>query len=88
MMPPTEVSYNGFDCRGYTLTVQSSISDADELNAFSYVVGDSDKIDGANTASLTLGDDDAGKAAAQMVYLDGNGVTETVLTSATSVLKT
>ena len=87
--PTGDLVITGSTAEDATLTVQSSISDADGLNAFSYSwFRDNELIDGANTASLTLGDDDAGTAiTAQIVYLDGNGVTETVLTSATSVIE-
>ena len=89
--PTGEVTITGTARQGETLTaVTSTLADADGLGSFSYQwKANGVVISGANSATLTLTQDEVGKAITVDVgYLDSGGTSEMVSSSATNSVQT
>ncbi len=83
--PTGTVTISGTPTEDQTLTANNTLADGDGLGTVSYQwQRDGVDISGATGATYTLGDDDAGAAITLVAtYVDGEGATETITSSAT-----
>lgn len=83
--PTGAVSIGGTATQGQTLTASNTLADVDGLGVISYQwKADGVDIAGASAATLTLGQDQVGKAVSVVAsYIDGAGHSESVVSSST-----